>query len=86
MKASTRRAAHTAHLEQIGKIAFEVDRDVERHRHVSVVDDRAPRAQQPVVNVNGAANMNRIFEKRDAFAGENIRVRQIGAQVEVVVP
>ena len=29
--------------------------------------------------------MHRIFKERDALAGKNIRVRQISAQVEIVV-
>lgn len=76
---------HAPDLEEIGKIGVESDCEVERDALGAMIGQRAAFGEGAVVQIDGAADMHRILEQRDARFGEDVGVREIGPQVEIVV-
>ncbi len=84
--AATPRPAHAAHLEDVGEVAGEGEREREGDALRPVVGDGDALVQRALVQVDGARDMHRVLGKHDVLVGVDVGVGEVDLQVEVVVP
>ena len=78
-------AADTAHLEQVGKIAVEVDLQAQIHRTVAVIAHREPLIGRAPPQEDRAHDVQGVLVQHQPAIGEHVGIGQVDRQERIVV-
>ena len=78
-------AVRAAHLEQVGKIVLEQDRDLQVDRAVAVIAHAKPLIGGAAPQEHGAQNVHGVLLQHDALVGHEVRIAQVDREGGIVV-